>query len=223
MTRAQIVAAAASHLGDSSAEFLTILDGYFDEVLRDLARDEAIELLRREHVFDLVADQENYSTRTMTVLSAPYYPLRVLNIWVPTWGAEGILQKANTDDEFMYFRQTTDPQTLKAGRIRMWQVYPNHQQIRVWPTTDAANSGVGLGSIKYIGPPSIIASNDVMDEIRYEDLDTITYGLIFKGAPFRDETLSDVDKAAAIYQQGKAAMWARTHNGYAGRTDPQDF
>lgn len=225
MTRAQIVALAGKRLGDEEADYLTLLDSFFDEVLRDLAASEAIELLRSEHTFDLVADQESYSTRTMTGLVAPNYPLRVLDIWVPTWGADGtapLLRRAYTNVEFQQFRNTLSADDLR-GRFRLWQVYPNNATVRFWPPVDAANAGTGLGRVNYLAPPASIAGSDELEQIRYEDIPTIVNGLVMYGAPYRDETLIDLERAGELYQQGKALMWGRTHNGQPGRAEPLPF
>jgi hypothetical protein len=221
MKRQDIVALAAKRLGDESAGYVATLDSFFDSVLRDFAEIEAIELLRKESPFDLVQDQENYSTRTMTGIVAPFYPLRILNVWVPTWGREGIVARATSDNEYMSFRQRITP--LARGRFRIWQVYPNITTVRLWPPVDADNAGTGLGSIKYIAQPTTLGPTDDIVEIRYEDLEVIVNGLVFYGAPFRDETMLNVDRAGQLYQQGRQYMWGRTFNGEPGKAEPNDF
>lgn len=223
MKRQDVVAAAALRLGDQSTAYQTVVDGFFDQVLRDLAMIEAIELLRVETAFDLVVDQENYATRTMTGMVAPFYPLRILNVWVPTWLQEGILHQASSDGDYLHFRQRYHFTPGNGTRCRTWQVYPNITTVRMWPPVDASNAGTGLGSVKYIKQAAAVASGDDIVEIREEDLGTIVNGLVFYGAPFRDETMLEVDRAGQLYQLGIRQMWGRTFNGQGGRADPKDF
>jgi hypothetical protein len=88
---------------------------------------------------------------------------------------------------------------------------------------DATNAGAGLGRIRYLKNPTSLASGDELEDIHIEDIPTVVNGLIYYGAPFRDESLMDVERAGALYQQGKLTMWGRTHNGQAGRAEPYDF
>lgn len=208
MTRAQIVAEAARRLGDQTTEFLSEVDAAFDYVLNDLAAHEAIGDLQRIHSTALVADQRDYSTRTLTGLTAPDWPDRILSLRVWAFGVDSLLQQVS--DAAFEAQRALDGEDA-TGRPRLWRCYPNSRTVQLHPPADDESDGELL-EVLYLAPPTAVASNADLDEIRREDLETIVFGLQARLAPFLDESVADPNLAWQLYAAGRDRMWARRHN-----------
>lgn len=224
MTREELILLAATRLGDESTDFLEDLDPLFDDVLRDLAASDALLLLRKTAQFTPVADQRTYDTRTITGLSSPDYPKRILSLVVANWSPWAVIDQADNNEQFERLRYSTDP-TL-SSRWRIWRLYPNETTLEVWPPADAAavdDAGANGAEILYEAPPTSLGDTDEIEEVRQEDLETLKWGIIARAAHFRDETLALADLALQHYERGKARIWARTHNGRPGRIEPRPF
>lgn len=223
MTRLEIVTAAGRRLGDTSSAFLTILDGFFDDVLRDLAQAECISEWMQENDFDLVEAQEDYSTLVITQLAGNVSPVKILRIWIPGAGGAGappLFRQADSDYEYEALRAgSSDAQ----GTPRLWRIWPNWTTVQLWPPVDAGNAGVNLGKVQFLSHPTAIASGAELTEVPTEDFETVVLGIVARGAPFRDETMGDVDQALQLYERGKSLMWGRLHNSHPKRVVAQDF
>lgn len=222
-TRAQIVTAAATRLGDTSAAFLAVLDPFFDDVLLDLAQAEAISDLREEASFTIVANQESYSTQAICGLAANVYPLRVLKVTVPSWGTAGAapyFRQAENAAEYDRLRQGMPD---LRGTAALWRLYPNRRQLQLWPPASSEQSGAGLGRVLFTRAPAVLAGNGELVDVGAEDHETVKWGIIARGATFRDETMAEADHALTMYERGKQAMWARLQTTSPGRIAPRDF
>lgn len=223
MIRSDIVLQAATRLGDTSTDFLGVVDSMFDFVLRDLAQAEAIDRLVNANDFDLLAGQEVYSTNTICQLVPGAYPVRILRIWIPQFGSTGVapwFRQAENDLEYEQLRADTGD---SEGQPQLWRVSPNGNDVEMWPPVSAAGAGANLGMVRYQAPPSVYASGDDVEELPDEDLETVIWGLIARAATFRDETMADVDSALQLYERGKSRMWGRLHNSEPKRVAARDF
>jgi hypothetical protein len=218
MTRDQLINLAGVELGDNSTDFKAVLDPFYDDIMQELAAEQLLDQLKATNPFTTVLDQENYSTLTLTGLSVP--PVRVLDIRVPTWGSSGIIKQAESHDEYELHRQAMAD---LRGRFRLWRIFPNLSQLQFWPPVDTENVGVSIGEILFLKPPTAIAGGATIEEIDTEDLPTLKWGVVRKGAPFRDETLVDLEKATAHFEAGKRRMRARIYNQRPTRVYPRDF
>lgn len=222
MIRSEIIAKAARRLGDTSQPFLDVLDDFFDDILGDLAQAEAISDLIEEAAFDIIEDQESYSSQTICGLTG-VYPLRILKIHVPSWGLAGTapgFRRAENNAEYEQMRQAGDE---LRGTAKFWRTYPNSRQVQLWPPADADNAGTGIGRVVYLRAPSTFLPQDDVTDIRAEDIETVVWGLVSRGAPFRDETLADTDHALEMYERGKQIMWSRSHTEVPQRVVARDF
>lgn len=218
MTRDELIDFAGLRLGDNSTAFKAILDPFFDDIMRDLATNELLDALKQTNTFDTVLDQEDYSTQTMTGLSED--PIKIFKIRVPTWGVSGNIRQAESEQQYVLRRQAM---TDSRGRFLIWRIYPNMGQIQFWPPVDADNAGVGIGEIHFLAKPTAIAGGTTITEVPTEDLDTLTWGVVARGAPFRDDSLITVDHALSQYEAGKKRIQGRIYSSTPTRVYPRDF
>lgn len=208
-TRTEIVTEAARRLGDQSSDFVAEVNSAFDYVLADLALEGCIQDLRKVASSAVtVTSQINYDTRTLCGLSSPHYPSQVYSLRVRAWGAAGILRRAS-DQEYEWLRHCDGENA--TGRPYVWRVYPNIRQVQLWPPASSENADATL-EVEYLAPPSILAGGDDISELRFEDLETIIYGLMARGVGFKDQTAIDLEAAFASYIAGRNRMYARVHN-----------
>ena len=223
-TRLALVTEAARRLGDQSTNFLTEVDASFPFVLDDMAAREVISELRKVATFDLVTNQENYSTATMVASTAPDYPLFLEKIWIPTFGAMGLPAQANSDEEYERYRAGNISQTTPqvAGIPQIWRVYPNESQVQMWPPVDSEHAGVATGQLTYVATPTINASGSETAQIRRIFQETVVWGLMARNAEFKDENEQSFEKYWPLYLDGVSRMWGHRFNHSGGRIPISD-
>ncbi len=218
MTRDGLINECGLRLGDNSAAFQAVLGPFFDDIMREMAVEALLPALIVTNTFSTVEDQENYSTLTMTGLTVP--PVKIMRIRVPTWGTGGIIEPAENDEHYELYRQAFSD---LRGRFLLWRIYPNISQVQFWPPVDSSNVGTNIGEIQFAKSPTVITGPTTITECPNDDLGTLKWGIIMLGAPFRDDTLIDVDKAREHYLAGKQAMRARLWTQTPVRAEPRDF
>lgn len=208
MTRTQLVTLVANRLGDASSAFTTILDTYFDRVLEEMAAMEAIKSLHKVNTTQFTASTSTYSTRTLTGLSSPDFPVDIKRLVVPAWGPiSGILTRLN-EDQFLEKRLShiNSDGTYQEGQPQYWCLSPNEQQLYVTPRPSSDYVTSNQLEVYYISPPTAIGSGTDITEVRREHLMTIIYGMIAHGASFQDETLPDQREARALFDRAMLQM-----------------
>lgn len=220
MTRDEIVAEAARRLGDQSTQFLAEVSAAFDYVLGDLAAHECIGDLRRVYsAAELVADQRDYSTRTLTNLTAPDWPDRIVSLRVWAFGLESEIRGPVTDREFEACRAADGEEY--TGRPRIWRYFPNRRTVQLHPMPSDEEDGEAIECV-FMAPPTVLAGNAAVEEIRREDLETVVYGLKARLAPFLDPTIADPGTDWQLYVAGRDRMYARLHSTGVGEILPAE-
>ena len=212
MTRTQLVGMVAERLGDSSTDFVAdVLDGFFDRVLEEMATNDCLRSLRKVANFSFTAGDDTYSTRTITGLASPDFPVDLIRVMVPAWGSWAGMLTRLEEDAFLKFRLQYVDSTgaLVTGQPAVWTLYPNEQQLYIAPAPAAEYVITNGVEVQYIAPPTAIASGADITEVRREHLSTIIYGMIAHGANFQDETLPDLASARPLFEAGMARMRAQ--------------
>jgi hypothetical protein len=214
MTKTALIAEVANRLGDSTTGFLTILGTIFDEVLRELAARGAVKQARQTASSAwLVAGTMSYSTRTITGISSPDWPLDVISLRVPMWQAGGFLERFD-DETFEGWRHACTDSTGTAirGYPRGWRLYPNETQLQVIPVPDSTADDATVETL-YLKPLTALSGSDDIVQLRQEHIPWLLQGCIKYGAVFQDETRTDVKAATQEFEIGIRRMI-----GEAGRT-----
>lgn len=217
MTKLEIITEAGRRLGDTSTEYLSILSNIFNFVLIDLSAGELIDALHKQATFAITEDARTYNTRTITALSAPFYPLRILALDVPSWGYLSHVKQAENVLEFERFKGVYGEDY--RDRFRMWRTYPNRETLEVWPPA-SAEAATATATVTYITPVETLDDGDDIEQLFHEDLETVVWGLVARGCPFKEDTGFDLASAYTLYEKGKSAMWARKFNSAPGRIAP---
>lgn len=210
MKRSEILLHAGRELHDQSPNYLAdVLDPAFDLILADLARAGAISALTSSLTASpLTESVRAYSTRTLSGLAAPYFPLEILSLRVWAWGLVGILEKVS--DAVFAFRRSRDGDT--SGQPSCWRYYPNEQAIELHKIPNSAAASASL-EVTYLKPPTLIAQDTDITEVHYEDIPVIVLGLKSHGAEDRNDDVADRDsmrqKALVEWQAGMGQMVQR--------------
>lgn len=234
MTKQDLLTQIGQRLGDTSAGFNTILSPILDEVIRDLAANDAIGSLRKTHTFNWVANQRDYDTRGITGLNgstvgAPAgtdYPIDIIRFVVPAWGnQEGFIERVS-ELEFEGYRlaNTDSSGNPILFRPQMWRVYPNQTNVQFDPVPDAYSTGFTVECF-FLAPPTTLGVNDNIVEIRLEHMPVIIAGCIKYGLVFQDETIIDRTTAERDFLMGMVRMKTQNNRekGRGSRTRYRDF
>lgn len=211
MLKSDVLQECGSRLGDTSAGFLGILSKTFDFVVMELAQLDCIQALRKTGTFVFSSGTAssgiaNFSTRTIAGLASPLYPSAIHRLFVPAWASPlGLLQR-QADDLFESYWLANG--ITYTGRPRIWRVYPNEQQLQVWPVADTDNTAATC-LFEYSAPPTTLADGADVVEIQFVDIPTVLAGLYRHGVKFQDETIRDMQAAESMWGQGVAIMKAR--------------
>lgn len=227
MTRNALITLVGARLGDTSSAFDTVLEDYFDRVLEELAANECIRSLRKTNTTQFTASTATYSTRTITGMSSPDFPVDIIHLLVPAWGPlTGRLVRLE-EEEFLRKRMgfTNSDGTAIEGQPAYWCLYPNDQQLYIAPTPSASYVVTNQLEVHYIAPPTAIAGGTDITEIRREHIPVLIAGMIAHGANFQDETLPDLKTARQQFEIGMARMKGLAHreHGRGYRTAYRDF
>lgn len=218
MTRDEIVASVANRLGDASTEFQAVVNEFFDDVLAELASEELIPSLKQLGTFTVDQDTRTYDVKDET--GATDYPIRVLDLRVPDWGYFARVMQAENNEEFDRYR--FDYSQDYRGKWRLWRTYPNVRTLEVWPPAGSEDAGVDA-EIVYLAPPAQITGETELTELDRVDVPWLKYGMIAYGAPFRDETIGDIEQARTLFEAGKRRLFGRIFNSAPGRISITDY
>lgn len=208
MTKTALLTEIGQRLGDTTSGFLTILGNIFDQVLRELAARGAIRSVRQTATFTFTENTQNYSTRTLSGLSSPNYPLDIVQIVVPAWQSQGYLRRVN-DEQFERWRLAYIDESGSpiAGQPQVWRLYPNETQLQVQPVPDGDSTSDSV-ELEFIAPPTALSGSDAITQVRQEHIPYLVAGCVKYGAPFQDETRMDMRTALLEFEQGIRIMKA---------------
>jgi len=219
MTRENLVAAAARRMGDESAEFKAYLENEYPFVIRDMAAKEALDLIRATKTgVNLTDGQREYDVTTLLGISNEVYDIESVVCW--EWGAsDGVVVRAQSDAEFI--RERLKDGESGEARPEMYRFHPTRATIEFTPipTSDAANDDL---EITYIAEPTIVGSTESEVYVRVEHQEVVVWGLMVRGAHFKEEWLALLPYWDAKYMQGIASMRAKRFNQFPGRIQPQE-
>lgn len=218
MTKTALLTEIGQRLGDTSTTFLTILGSIFDEVLREIAARGGLKQVRQVNSAAIfAADTPSYSTRTITGIASPDWPLDIISLRVPEWQQQGMLVRFN-DREFELWRHayTDSSGTNLTDYPRGWRLYPNETQLQVVPVPHST-AATATVEVLYIQPPTALSGGDSIQELRQEHIPWLLAGCVKYGAVFQDETRADVAQYTAEFEFGLRNMIAEAQR-ERGRT-----
>lgn len=213
MTKDDVIAETARRLGDSSSSFLTILGTVFDRVLDELAGADCLRALSKVATFTFTLNTRDYSTRTITGLSAPQFPRDIKRILVPRWGPdEGRIHRVSEEQYHEFrLRSTKSDGTNQASRPRVWTLQPNEQQISFDPAPDADSVITNAGEVYYLAHATSLSGATEISEVRQSHIPALIGGMLKHGLVFQDETLVDRPLAVQEWELFKQRMRADAH------------
>ena len=226
MTKLELITRVGERLGDTSADFLTILGRVFEDVLAELAANDCIKSLRKTATFTFTANTMNYDTRVITGLAAGHYPMDIISLRIPSWQYAAKLERFSEADFDNWRSIYTDSVGVAIpGAPKGWRLYPNDQQLQVIPVPRAQDVITNGVEILYLKPPAALASGDTITEIRDEHIPALIAGMRKHGLVFQTETLQDLPDAIREFENWKIRMRgeAQRERGRAIRTRYRDF
>jgi hypothetical protein len=211
MTKNELLAEIGRRFGDTSASFRDdVLAGSLDFVLADLASWGCINLLRKAASFAVTLDTRDYPTRTALGILTPNYPLDVLQLTVYAWGPSYGRVPRLSDREFEAQR-LVDGEDAR-GKWIGWRFWPNESNIQVHPPADSdAVTGATCEAL-YLAPPTILAGGDAIEEIRFEHLECLVFGIKARLASFDEATAADATADWQNYIVQRRRMWGNRVN-----------
>ena len=220
MLKSEVVTECGRRLGDTSADFLSVLSHAVDFVVLELAQLRAIGTLTRTCPLPFAGGTANqgvweYDTGALTGLTPPLLPAGLEAIRVPGWGpTQGLLQRLpDWQFEELWLTHGAD----YVGRPQLWRTYPSVARLQVWPVPDD-QSRTATGVLEYTAPPATLADTDPIAEVELTDIPTVLAGLYRHGIKFTDETVRDTATAENMWGVGVAAMKSRlTLREFTGR------
>jgi hypothetical protein len=208
VTKNDVLNECGRRLGDTSPGFLAILSSTFTFVVLELAQLGCISALRKTASFLFSVGTANqgiltFNTGTIAGLAAPLYPSAIHRLFVPAWGIPANQLQRKADDEFEAL--WLEYSTTYSGRPSIWRVYPNEQQLQVWPAADTGSASASC-LMEYTGPPADLADSADIVEIQTVDIPTLLAGLYRHGVKFQDETIRDLAAAEQMWAVGIAVL-----------------